>query len=296
MIQEEISIECFKNQLPNKPYCSNNLANGLSIRNKNKAIEMLYIQANQPAIQTCLVFDLDEDNAFFKFEEANLPIPNVITKNPKNGRCHYIYMLAAGVCKTENAKYKPLKFASAVENGIALKLGSDMGYTGLITKNPLNSHWSPYWSGAQLYELDYLSDHVELVSKRKTESYGLGRNVNLFDDLRIYAYKHILSYKADSNYQKWHSEIERIALGLNMSSNPKNGLPFSEIKATAKSVASWTWKNFSSENFSRIQSARAKKSMKNFTTEQLSIIQSAKAKKNVAPKKAAGLIKFLEDL
>jgi hypothetical protein len=73
IIQDNHTIEIFKNQLPVKPYCSNNLENGLSIRNKNKALEMLYLQANQPAIQTCLLFDLDEDNAFYKFDDVGLP-------------------------------------------------------------------------------------------------------------------------------------------------------------------------------------------------------------------------------
>ena len=60
IIQEEHNIDFFKNQMPNKPYCTNNLDMGLSIRNKAKALEMLYLQANQPAIQTCLLFDLDK--------------------------------------------------------------------------------------------------------------------------------------------------------------------------------------------------------------------------------------------
>lgn len=273
MIQEKVSIETFKNQLPIKPYCSNDLSLGVSIRNKQKAMEMLYIQANQPAIQTCLVFDLDQDNAFYKFKEVGLPVPHAITKNPKNGRCHYLYMLAAGVCKTHNAKLQPLKYASAVENGMAVKLGSDRSYAGLITKNPLNEHWNPYWSGAELYELGYLADHVELISGKKKESYGLGRNVNLFEDLRVYAYRNILKYKSNSTFEKWHNEIEHIAIGLNLAQNPNNGLPFSEIKATAKSVARWTWKNFTTEKFSSIQSARAKKT-----------------------RKAKALIEFLEDL
>ena len=62
IIQEEHNIDFFKNQMPNKPYCTNNLDMGLSIRNKAKALEMLYLQANQPAIQTCLLFDLDKKN------------------------------------------------------------------------------------------------------------------------------------------------------------------------------------------------------------------------------------------
>jgi hypothetical protein len=278
MIQEEFNMETFKNQLPIKPYCSNDLSVGISIRNKQKALEMLYIQANQPAIQTCLVFDLDEDNAFYKFEEVGLPVPHAITKNPANGRCHYLYMLAAGVCKTENAKLKPLEFASKVENGMAVKLGADLGYSGFITKNPMNSHWSPYWSGAELYDLGFLSEHVNLISnkKLKSESYGLGRNVNLFEDLRLYAYRNVLKFKRSSTFEKWHMDLERISMGLNSTQNPNNLLPYSEVKATAKSVAKWTWKNFTNEKFSSIQSNRAKK--------------------NTAPKKAKGLIEFLEDL
>lgn len=34
IIQDNYTIEIFKNQLPVKPYCSNNLENGLSIRTK----------------------------------------------------------------------------------------------------------------------------------------------------------------------------------------------------------------------------------------------------------------------
>lgn len=295
MIQIENNIEVFKNQLPRKPFCSNDLSSGVSIRNKNKALEMMYIQANQPAIQTCLVFDLDEENAFYKFEEVGLPVPHAITKNPANGRCHYLYMLSAGVCKTANARIKPLEFASAVENGMAVKLQADLGYSGYITKNPLNSHWSPYWSGAELYDLGFLSEHVNLISSKelKAESYGLGRNVNLFEDLRVYAYRNALKFKNNSTFERWHIELERIAIGLNLAQNPKNGLPFSEIKATAKSVARWTWKNFSSESFSKIQSGRAKKTMKNFTKEEISSIQKEKAKK---PRKANSLVKFLEGL
>ena len=44
--------------------------------------------------------------------------------------------------------------------------------------------------------------------------------------------------------------------------NVGNLLPFSEIKATVKSICRWTWKNFDSATFSEIQSARAKKKNK----------------------------------
>lgn len=262
IIQEEHNIDFFINQLPKKPYCSNNLDSGLSIRNKAKALEMLYLQANQPAIQTCLLFDLDQKNAFYQFEDVGLPVPHFITKTPSSGRCHYGYMLKAGVCKTQQARLKPLKYAAAVELGMAKKLNADLGFAGLITKNPLNKHWSPYWSGADLYDLDYLSDFVELdktPKKIETHSYGLGRNVNLFDDLRTYAYRNVLNFKNNSTYNKYESDLLLKAQCLNQYCNAINPLDFKEIKATARSIARWTWKHFDNATFSVIQAQRAKK-------------------------------------
>ena len=252
----------FISQMPVKPYCSDNLSNGLRIRKKEKALEMLYIQANQPAIQTCLLFDLDEENCFYKFEDVGLPVPHFITKSPNSGRCHYGYILKNGVCKTQQAKLKPLRYASAVENSIVNRLGSDPNYMGLITKNPLNSHWSPWWSGADLYDLDYLADFVDLNQSKnsgKAENYGLGRNVNLFDDLRTWSYKRVLGFKSSSSFDCWMKEVERQAINLNAVCNQQNPLPFSEIKAIARSVGKWTWKNFDVAKFSEIQSARGKR-------------------------------------
>ncbi|MBZ3683849.1 primase C-terminal domain-containing protein [Providencia rettgeri] len=132
-----------------------------------------------------------------------------------------------------------------------------------ITKNPFNPHWRPHWSNADLYELDYLADFITLDNSRKKittcENVGLGRNVNLFDDLRHYAYKNVLKFKEINEFHHWMNEIENQAINLNVYSNPTNLLPFNEIKATARSVGKWVWKNFSKEKFSNLQSVRGKR-------------------------------------
>lgn len=255
------SIEHFKSQLPHKPYCSNDLSSGLFIRQKEKAIEKLYIQANNPAVQHSLLFDIDIENGFYTFEEAGLPVPHFITKNPENGHCHYGYCLKTGICKTQQARVKPLKYAAAVEGSMCSALNADPYYSGLITKNPLNEHWSPYWSGADLYDLDFLADSLNLDNKKPKaqEFFGLGRNVSLFDDLREYAYKNVLKYKSGGSFETWILSIENIAIGFNNFKNTNNPLPINEIKATARSVAKWTWKNFDSDIFSQIQSLRGSK-------------------------------------
>lgn len=253
----------FVSQLPQRPYCADEMGY-TKIRNKEKALKMLYLQANQPAIQTCMLFDIDEQDCFYKFEDANLPVPHFITKSPGSGRCHYGYILKSGVCKTQQARQAPLRYAAAIESAMSRKLNADPAFAGLLTKNPLNPHWSPFWSNTEPYDLDYLADFVDLTSPNtgtstRRENYGLGRNVNLFDDLRTYAYKHVLNYKNNKNADAWESEIERQAINLNAVCNPANPLDYKEVKATARSVARWTWKNFTNAIFSEIQSARGKK-------------------------------------
>jgi len=287
ILQKQNNIEHFKSQLPHKPYCTNDLNSGLFIRHKEKALEKLYIQANNPAIQHSLLFDIDIENGFYTFEEAGLPVPHFITKSPESGKVHYGYILKTGVCKTQQAKIKPLKYASAVETAMCQALNADPNFVGLITKNPLNDHWSPFWSGADLYDLDFLADNLNLNTKPKTQkplNYGLGRNANLFDDLRTYAYRNVLNFKNNSNYDKWFIEIERIAIGLNTFSNPNNPLPIREITATARSVAKWTWKNFDNATFSSIQSSRGSKN----TTQS----QSKKGRKK-AQSKVSAMLDFI---
>ena len=125
--------------------------------------------------------------------------------------------------------------------------------------------------------MDFLADNLNLKTKPKTQkplNYGLGRNVNLFDDLRTYAYKNVLKFKNNSNYDKWFIEIEKIAIGLNTFSNPNNPLPIREIIATARSVAKWTWKNFDNDTFSIIQSSRGSKNTKQAQSKKGSKTQS----------------------
>ena len=263
MFNIENNREILKSQIPLKPYATNDLDFGLTIQNKNKALDMLYLQVNHPLYLHTMIFDLDKENCFYEFENAHLPIPSFITKSPDSGRCHYGYMLNAPISSTEKSRQKPVKFARALYYNMATRLGADLGYAGLITKNPLNDHWSPFWSGADLYDLDYLADFVDLekpqIQEKKSEAYGLGRNVNLFEDLRQYAYRTVLNFKKISTFEKFENELLLKAQSLNTFCNPLNPLQYKELKATARSIARWTWKNFDSHTFSLIQSSRGAK-------------------------------------
>ncbi|EDR3812963.1 replication protein, partial [Salmonella enterica] len=91
--------------------------------------------------------------------------------------------------------------------------------------------------------------------------------------LRIIAYKEVLKYKANKTYNDFYLDMFSKATMLNDYSNHNNPLTYSEIKQINNSICKWTWRNFTAERFSSIQSARAKKT-----------------------RKAKSLINFLEDL
>lgn len=263
MFKIENNRQTLKSQIPLKPYASNDLNYGLTIQNKDRALDMLYLQVNHPLYLHTMIFDIDKENCFYEYENAHLPEPSFITKSPDSGRCHYGYMLNAPISSTEKSRKKPVNFARAVYYNMANSLGADLAYTGLITKNPYSPHWSPFWSGADLYELNDLADcfdKLEAPKKRDNiEGLAFGRNVEMFDTIRTWAYKNVLKYKKDNTYNGFENELLLKCQMHNAYLNANDLLPYNEIKSTAKSIAKYCWNKFNDEVFSTIQSKRGKK-------------------------------------
>ena len=235
MFNIENNREILKSQIPLKPYATNDLEFGLTIQNKNKALDMLYLQVNHPLYLHTMIFDLDKENCFYEFENAHLPIPSFITKSPDSGRCHYGYMLNAPITSTEKSRQKPVKFARALYYNMATRLGADLGYAGLITKNPYSPHWSPFWSGADLYELNDLADcfdDLEEPKKRENTEFAFGRNVEMFDTIRKWAYKNVLKYKNESSFNDFQNELLLKCQMHNAYLNDNDLLTYNEIKET----------------------------------------------------------------
>ena len=235
----------FYQNLPHKPYCTDELDElgaGLIIRQKKTAIQMPYIQHNPPFMVNSLVFDIDRSDAFFSWSDANLAPPNWISKNPRNGHAHIGYLLATPVCRTYKGRESVLRYLASIEQAYTEALNADRGYVGLITKNPTHSKWETHILTEQPYELGYLADFVDLkaLPKKPAESTGLGRNCTLFDIVRWWAYDAIRAFISGS-YDGWHREVLNVAVNANCAF--LEPLPYSEVKATAKSVSRWVWRN-----------------------------------------------------
>ena len=247
------------NSLPNKPYCMDEKPGYMLIRSKAIAVKKPYLQVNSPLTTIYFVFDGDKNDAALSWFDENLPAPYWTTQNPENGHAHICYKLEIPLHTSEFSSIKAIKYAQAVYYAYALKMGADLSYSQLITKNPLHpQHRTTYWT-KQAYSLDYLADFVDLPKKlpKKLEVVGLGRNVTMFEKGRRWAYTAIRDYMHHHSSSVWEqavrAQIEAINAGFEVP------LPHSEVKATAKSIAKWVWQRFSYGDFSEIQAKRGAK-------------------------------------
>lgn len=250
----------FARHLPRKPYCADYLAEGLLIRSVASALERRHIQFNGPATFSWLLHDIDHAQSAFAHRDANLPPPNVMILNQQNGHGHAATLLAVPVARHCAARLAPLRLYAAVDRGLTRRLDADRTFAGLIAKNPLHSDWRVEWRRDTPYTLGELEgwlfakDMVPESQPRTT--FGAGRNVTVFDELRAVAYKEALRYKrAGDGHLEFRARLGHVAQALN--SQFARPLSPSEISAIAKSVANWTWKRFSPERFSAIQRHRA---------------------------------------
>ncbi|MEY0133880.1 replication initiation protein [Providencia rettgeri] len=249
-------------QISNRPFCADSFDEGIYRENKDKALKKKHIQLNNSVRKHCMTFDLDYEMSFLADDFADLPTAHMKVRNNANGHTHLTYFLNSPVFVAGNARLAPMRYLSAIEDHFRSRLNADPRYTGLITKNPFSPEWFTTWSNEEPYSLDYLADFVRedtTPEKTKAVSYGIGRNVNLFESLRLYAYRHVLEFKKTSTLSKWYAELEIQAVNINISENANNLLPYNELKSTASSIARWTWQNFNNTNFSKIQSQRGRK-------------------------------------
>ncbi len=272
-------VDLFSSKLPYKPYCSNDLNCGLKIRTQNIAIKQRYIQHNPPAAIAYLVFDIDRPDSACAWSDANLPIPAWVAVNPDNGHSHIVYGLTEPVARTDAARVDPLRYVAAIEAAYSMALDADRGYAKLVTKNPLHRHWRTYTlsnaANSGYYELSTLAEYVELPKKlpERQDAVGLGRNVSIFDNLRKWAYNAVRSHWRPNGFSCFSDAVTKQAVKFNQQF--LTPLPLSEIRAIAKSISKWTWRNMSPSSFqgyvtrthsSEIQSARGKRGGRPVTT------------------------------
>lgn len=248
----------FQSRLPYRPYATDDLAAGVRVVGRDVAARRRYVQPNPPALRTWLVFDVDRAGAAHAWEDANVAPPSWIATNPRNAHAHLAYGLEVPVITSDAGRLDPLRYAAAVESGYRRALGADRSYAGLLCKNPLHPDWRVQWCRSDLYDLPELAEWLPgplPKPEKRAEASGLGRNVSLFDGLRRWSYRARRSFPGTAD--QWAAAVLERAEFVN--GDFAAPLPYAEVKATAKSVARWTWKHLSAAGFSEWQGGVARR-------------------------------------
>ena len=188
-------LNTFENSIPQKPYCTDDLSLGLKIRPAEIAIKKRYIQPNKPTDLRWLIYDVDRSTAHYDWQDLHAPAPNFTVMNPDNGHAHLYYGLEVPVFMQMGAKQNPIRYVSSVDVALTQKLEADPAYAKLIAKNPLHGSWSLNIWNDRSYELAELADWLDLSAmtdrRVRLPEIGLGRNCNLFDATRFFAYREV---------------------------------------------------------------------------------------------------------
>lgn len=229
-----------------------------------EAVRKRFLQPNDDFNLSWLVYDVDRPTATLDWIDRKCPPPNIIATNRENGHAHLFYGLETPVWRQYGERDKAFRYAAAVDVALTQALEADTDYGKLLAKNPLREDaWIVQTFQRFSYDLPWLADYLDMEAyrdlRRNLPPVGLGRNCTLFEYTRRWAYKAIRK-EGWLGQEGFRWAVENTALGYNDSEFPKP-LPVPEVRATAKSIAKWTWSHMSPEGFRAWSAARRAKSL-----------------------------------
>lgn len=258
----------FENCLPTYPYCTNDFTYGIKTRPAEIAKRYRLIQCNKKTDLKWIVLDVDRPTAHFDWQERAVPSPNFTVMNPKNGHCHYIYGLETPVYLQMEANQNPMRYAASVDIALTHKLEADLNYSKLIAKNPLHPYWTTTCWREKTYTLDELADYLDLSAyqdkRKRLPEIGLGRNCNLFDQTRFFAYREIRKPNQNYLFEEFYSLddfIERCKLYAIHHNTFEVPLSVRECETIGLSVGKWVFKKMNREGFLEWSKRRRDKSI-----------------------------------
>lgn len=243
--------------------CTDNFGSGVFKHPKSSAIYKKYISFQAHNTRQVLLFDIDHNDAFNRWDQVGLPVPTWITLNPNNGSGHYGYVLAEPINNFQSIPTKATKWLKSIHFGMTQILDADRSYSQFLTKNPLHPNWYTYTCDVtySLHDLqEYLDPNIKLANRFcEPNPNSLGRNQTLFDTLRRIHMKN-WSQIAHMTPQSALTFLESSAINTNQTLYAANPLPLSEIRQISRSICRWLIRNYSpalfASNFSKRQRNR----------------------------------------
>ena len=221
------------------------------------------LELNPPHAYAAIILDVDNpsDSGWPGGTPAPTPSWLVLNKRLKTatsraGGLHVVYALEVPIARHNAAHTAPLSYLAHVADRLAHHLGADPGYTGLITRNPVNpgpecfTHWArmfPYG----LAELDKVLPKGKPPVRRQT---CIGRNCDLFQGMvsEVFQPRWAGILGAQGWSEAWLDHVR----AQNVAMYGDTLLPDSECRSIAKSCYRYWTFQYDPERFSDIQRAR----------------------------------------
>lgn len=208
------------------------------------AVGRQYLGLSNDRFVNAVIIDCDHADAT-RWRTCRLPPPTWIAVTPESGRHHLVWLLARPVYKGPGAALGPLRYLARVVSAMTYELGGDEGYAGALTKNPWHPRWHVILPGGCPVELGDLYRAICCAPNRPRQRqhgevrFGIGRNVELFDRLRYWAYA---NKRRHGDRRSWGQAVAAQAAAINQSfASP---LPPNELGWTVQSVANWVWTRY----------------------------------------------------
>ncbi|WP_153634960.1 replication initiation protein [Marinobacter salsuginis] len=230
--------------------CSDNKT-AAYIKPRANAVNWPYMQVNRKNVVSWLVFDLDHANPMI-WEDAALPPPNLIVRNPKTSSAHLYYAITP-VLSGPGARQKPVDFMKAVYRSLAHKLRADLAYSGPVAKTP--GH--PWWETTELHNFEYSLGELQPASELEyappwrgvpdLETVSHSRHCTLFEQVRFFAYAIVRQEREQGSERSFIRRVEQYARSKNRFSGrhyKSSKLRQSQVRATVKSITRWTWSKY----------------------------------------------------
>lgn len=207
---------------------------------RNHPTKYLGIQINSADYVNALAFDCDHDDVL-EFSDFNLPVPTITIVNKNNGRHHHLYYLKTPI-PLFTATKKTKDYLTDLYDGLTHTLEADFNYTGIITKNFINTQEYKVFGSLQKYELNDFRDSTaqnKLTLKNKKlkelKQTTFSRHIKLFDEIRFYGYG---IAKESKNYDELHNELTTFANKINSAFEHQI-----KVKYIVNCVANFCWEN-----------------------------------------------------
>lgn len=214
-----------------------------------------YVESNPPHAYAVMLFDIDDPDRWE--HEVDGPLPNwQVRKDSQPTTYHVAYTLEHPVARHNAAKLKPLGFFRDIYDGLAVQIGADHRYSGLMMKNPLQPPpgCSTQWFRPEPYTLAELRDWLPAEIPKPVHTTGIGRNEDLFRHCVRLAHQPRWAriIRAEGCDGRWLNHVRL----MNTQSFAENPLPDVECRSIAKSCARYSMLQYSEETFRQIQTAR----------------------------------------